>query len=106
MLPTVVSSWLDVEWWTILDTHGKLLSVKSPAVLQFLTQTGALDTTLFVLHIQLVSLCHGKSFVHSVYVISVVILHSDRYRMESEREKEMEKEGARPSSPLSVLCSV
>jgi hypothetical protein len=45
ILPTVVSSWLDVLfWWTILDTHGKLLSVKNPAALQFLTETGALDT--------------------------------------------------------------
>ena len=42
MIPTVVSSWLDVLWWwTILDTHKKLLSVKNPAALQFLTQTGA-----------------------------------------------------------------
>jgi hypothetical protein len=31
-------------WWTILDTHGKLLSVKNPAALQFLTQTGAPGT--------------------------------------------------------------
>jgi hypothetical protein len=31
-------------WWTILDTHEKLLSVKNPALLQFLTETGALDT--------------------------------------------------------------
>ena len=49
--PTVVSSWLDVlRWWTILDTHRKLLSMKTPGVLQFLTQTGAPDThyhTLF-----------------------------------------------------------
>jgi hypothetical protein len=28
-------------WWTILDTQWKLLSVKDPAALQFLTQTGA-----------------------------------------------------------------
>jgi hypothetical protein len=27
-------------WWTILDTHGKLLNVKNPAALQFLTQIG------------------------------------------------------------------
>ena len=25
--------------WTILNTHGKLLSMKNPATLQFLTQT-------------------------------------------------------------------
>jgi hypothetical protein len=56
MLPTVGSSWLDVLWvvdhswytWetverekpssaAVLGTHGKLLSVKNPAVLQFLT---------------------------------------------------------------------
>jgi hypothetical protein len=33
-----------VGWWTILDTQGKLLSVKDPAALQFLTQTGATGT--------------------------------------------------------------
>jgi hypothetical protein len=44
MLPTVVSSWLDVFWWwTILDTQGKM-SVKNPAVFQFMTQTGAPGT--------------------------------------------------------------
>jgi hypothetical protein len=26
-------------WWTIFDTHRKLLNVKNPAVLQFLTQS-------------------------------------------------------------------
>jgi hypothetical protein len=31
-------------WWIILDTHGKLLSVKNPAALQFLTQTSAPGT--------------------------------------------------------------
>ena len=48
MLSTVVSSWLG--WWTILDTHGELLSVKNPAALQFLTQTvepGTYYYTLF-----------------------------------------------------------
>ena len=42
--------WMSFGWWTILDTHGKLLSVKNPAALQFLTQTGARGTyyhTLF-----------------------------------------------------------
>ena len=29
--------WMSFGWWTILDTHGKLLSVKNPAALQFLT---------------------------------------------------------------------
>jgi hypothetical protein len=33
-------------WWTILDTHRKLFSMKNPAVLQFLTQTGLPDTTI------------------------------------------------------------
>ena len=33
--------WMSFRWWTILDTHGKLLSVKNPEALQFLTQTGA-----------------------------------------------------------------
>jgi hypothetical protein len=31
--------WMSFGWWTILDTHEKLLSVKNPAALQFLTQT-------------------------------------------------------------------
>jgi hypothetical protein len=31
-------------WWTILDTHRKLLSMKNPTALQFLTQTGAPGT--------------------------------------------------------------
>jgi endonuclease V-like protein UPF0215 family len=31
-------------WWNILDTHGELLSVKNPAVLQFLTETGVPGT--------------------------------------------------------------
>jgi hypothetical protein len=35
---------MSFEWWTILDTRGKLLSVKNPAALQFLTQTGAPGT--------------------------------------------------------------
>jgi hypothetical protein len=37
-------------WGTIIDTHRKLLSVKIPATLQFLTQTGVPETyyqTLF-----------------------------------------------------------
>jgi hypothetical protein len=36
--------WMAGWWWTILYTHRKLLSVKNPAALQFLTQTGALGT--------------------------------------------------------------
>uniref|UniRef100_A0AAZ3PUY0 Choline/carnitine acyltransferase domain-containing protein n=1 Tax=Oncorhynchus tshawytscha TaxID=74940 RepID=A0AAZ3PUY0_ONCTS len=36
--------WVSFGWWTILDTHRKLLSVKNPAVLQFLTQTSAHGT--------------------------------------------------------------
>jgi hypothetical protein len=31
-------------WWIILDIHGKLLSVKNPATLQFLTQPGVFGT--------------------------------------------------------------
>jgi hypothetical protein len=26
-------------WWTILDTHGKLLRMKNPAALQFVTHS-------------------------------------------------------------------
>ena len=37
-------AWMSLEWWTILDIHRKLLSVKNPAVLQFLTQTGVPGT--------------------------------------------------------------
>ena len=33
--------WMSFGWWTILDTHRKLLSVKNQAELQFMTQTGA-----------------------------------------------------------------
>jgi hypothetical protein len=29
--------WMSFGWWTILDTHRKLLSVKTPAAMQFLT---------------------------------------------------------------------
>ena len=29
--------WMSFGWWTVLDTHGKLLSVKNPSALQFLT---------------------------------------------------------------------
>ncbi|KAK6292636.1 hypothetical protein J4Q44_G00372200 [Coregonus suidteri] len=29
--------WMSFGWWTILDTQGKLMSMKNPAVLQFLT---------------------------------------------------------------------
>jgi hypothetical protein len=31
--------WMSYEWWTIVDTHGKLFSVKNPAALHILTQT-------------------------------------------------------------------
>ena len=31
--------WMSYGWWTILDTHGKLLSMKNPAALQFLTHS-------------------------------------------------------------------
>uniref|UniRef100_A0A8C8FV26 Vacuolar protein sorting-associated protein 45 n=1 Tax=Oncorhynchus tshawytscha TaxID=74940 RepID=A0A8C8FV26_ONCTS len=31
--------WVSFGWWTILDTHGKLLSVKTPEALQFLTHS-------------------------------------------------------------------
>jgi hypothetical protein len=38
------AGWMSFGWWTILDTHRKLLSVKKPAALQFLTQTGVTGT--------------------------------------------------------------
>ena len=31
--------WMSFVWWTILDTYGKLLSVKNPAALQCLTHS-------------------------------------------------------------------
>jgi hypothetical protein len=31
--------WMSFGWWTMLDKHGKLLSVKNPAALQFLTDS-------------------------------------------------------------------
>ena len=31
--------WMSFEWWTILDSHRKLLRVKNPAALQFLTHS-------------------------------------------------------------------
>jgi hypothetical protein len=37
-------AWTSFGWWTILDTHGRLLSVRNPAVLQFLTQTSVPGT--------------------------------------------------------------
>jgi hypothetical protein len=33
--------WMSFGWWNILDTHRKMLSMKNPAPLQFLTQTSA-----------------------------------------------------------------
>jgi hypothetical protein len=39
------------EWYNILDSHGKLLSVNNPAALQFLTQTGSKALGSFVLPI-------------------------------------------------------
>ena len=38
--PMLQVVWMSFGWWTILDTHGKLLGVKNPAVLQFFTQSG------------------------------------------------------------------
>ena len=32
--------WMFFWWWTILDTHKKLLGMKKTSVMQFLTQTG------------------------------------------------------------------
>ena len=46
--------WMSFGWWTILDTQGKLLSVKNPAVLQFLKQTGA-PGTYYHTHVSIVS---------------------------------------------------
>ena len=44
MLLIAVSSWMSLDWWTILDTHAKLLSFKNSAALQFFTQTGVPGT--------------------------------------------------------------
>ena len=41
-MPPSQVGWMSFGWWTILDTHRTLLSVKkNPAALQFLTQTSA-----------------------------------------------------------------
>ena len=48
------AGWIPFGWWTILDTHGRLLSVKNPAELQFLTQTGA-PGTYYHTHVSIVS---------------------------------------------------
>jgi hypothetical protein len=39
--------WINFGWWIILDTHGKLLSMKTPPPLQFLTHLNLAPTTLF-----------------------------------------------------------
>ena len=31
--------WMSIGWWTMLDTHRKLLSLKNPPLLQFLTHS-------------------------------------------------------------------
>jgi hypothetical protein len=36
---TTMPGWMSFGWWNIVDTHGKLLSVKNPAVSQFLTRS-------------------------------------------------------------------
>ena len=62
-------------WGTILDTHRKLLSVKIPATLQFLTQTGAPETyyhTLFKTT-SVFCLAHSPSEWHT-YTIHVPIV--------------------------------
>jgi hypothetical protein len=61
-----------VGWWTILDTHGKLLSVKNPAALQFLTQNGAPGTYYHTSFKCTYILCLAHSFsewhTHTIHV--------------------------------------
>jgi hypothetical protein len=52
-------------WWTILDTHGKLLSMKNPAVLQFLTQTSMPVTWPFQRHL------NPLNGTHTIHVSNV-----------------------------------
>jgi hypothetical protein len=61
--------------WTIIDTHGKPLSVKNPAALQFLTQTGAPGTYYHILFkgTSIFCLAHSPSEKHT-YTINVLIV--------------------------------
>ena len=45
-------SWMSFGWWTILDSHGKLLSLKNPAALQFLTHSNQCTRHLLPIPIQ------------------------------------------------------
>uniref|UniRef100_A0A4W5QRG8 Ig-like domain-containing protein n=1 Tax=Hucho hucho TaxID=62062 RepID=A0A4W5QRG8_9TELE len=67
-----VFGWLSFGWWTILSTHGKLLSVKTPATLQFLRHSNRCAwhllpypvlkaLTYFVLHIPPLNGTHTQS---------------------------------------------
>jgi hypothetical protein len=50
--------WMSFGWWTILDTHGKLLSVKNPVALQFLTQWTRCTWHLLLCHsVSILSRC-------------------------------------------------
>ena len=67
--------WMSFGYWTILDKHGKLLSVKKPAALQFLTQTGAPGNTT-IPHSKALKICcpaHSPSERHT-YTIHVSIV--------------------------------
>jgi hypothetical protein len=62
-------------WWTILDTHGKLLSMKNPAALQFLKQTGAPGTNYHTLFKGISMFCLAHSpFEWPTYTIHVSIV--------------------------------
>ena len=56
--------WMSFGCWTILDTHGKLLSAKTPTALQFLTHSNRCTWQLLPLpvqrHLNLLS-CHSPS---------------------------------------------
>ena len=62
-------------WWAILDTDGKLLSVKNPAALQFLTRTSTPDTYYHALFKYISIFCLAHSPSESVtYTIHVSIV--------------------------------
>jgi hypothetical protein len=62
-------------WWTIFDIHSKLLSVKNPSELQFLTPTGAPGTYYYtpIKGTSIFSLVHSPSEWHT-YTIHVSIV--------------------------------
>ena len=76
--------WMSCGWWTILDTYGKLLSVKNPAALQFLTHSNRCTWHLLPYpvqrHLNILScpftLWMAHTHTHTIYVSIVSRLKS------------------------------